>query len=70
MKQYKIDNVTVLESDEGKTLFNGETYSKMVMLGINDKVQNWKEISDSEVPQEEEDILDSEALQIIIGENV
>ena len=41
--------------DEGKTLTNGKTYSKLVFLGKFDKPENWKEIPDEEVPSESED---------------
>ena len=67
MRQYTIDGIIVLEPDDKKTLFNGETYSKMVMLGKNDKVENWWEVDDSDVPIEDEDIDDTEALNILLG---
>ena len=46
--------IIVLESDEGKTLTNGEVYSKKVYLGIHDSPENWWEIPDEEVPDENE----------------
>jgi hypothetical protein len=33
-------------------LTNGETYSKEIYLGKNDKPENWHEIPESEIPQE------------------
>lgn len=42
-----------LTASEGMTLTNGETYGKEVYLGCNDSAENWHEIPDSEVPQEE-----------------
>lgn len=51
MKQEQIQ-ITILESSEGMTLTNGETYSKKVYLGINDSPDNWHEIPDEEVPEE------------------
>lgn len=42
-----------LTASEGMTLTNGETYSKEIYLGLNDKPENWHEISDSEVPHSE-----------------
>ena len=39
----------VLEPDEGMILTNGETYSKLVYLGVNDTPENWHEIPDGEV---------------------
>ena len=45
--------IIVLESEDGYTLTNGETYSKKVFLGINDSPENWYEVSDEEVPSDE-----------------
>lgn len=52
MKQSNIE-IIVLESSEGYTLTNGEVYSKQVYLGIHDSPENWREIPDEEVPEEE-----------------
>lgn len=52
MKQGNIE-ITVLEPEEGYTLTNGETYSKRVYLGRNDSPENWWEIPDEDVPEEE-----------------
>lgn len=43
-----------LVADEGKTLTNGEVYSKEIYLGCNEKETTWYEIDDSEVPVEDE----------------
>jgi hypothetical protein len=51
----------ILTAEEGKVLTNGSTYSKQVWLGINDSVDNWHEVDESEA----EELTDSEALQII-----
>lgn len=50
-------NITTIElrkltAESGKVLTNGETYSKEIYLGVNDKPENWHEIPESEVPQE------------------
>ena len=45
--------IIVLEPREGYTLTNGETYSKRVFLGINDSPENWREIPDEDVPEED-----------------
>lgn len=38
---------------EGKTLTDGNIYSKEVWLGVGDTPDRWREIDDSEVPQPE-----------------
>ena len=42
------EKVTVLKADEGMILTNGETFGKVVYLGINDSASNWHEITDEE----------------------
>lgn len=42
-----------LTASEGMTLTNGETYGIEVYLGCNDSPDNWHEIPETEVPQEE-----------------
>ena len=37
-----------LSSSVGHVLTNGEVYGKEIYLGINDKVENWNEITDAE----------------------
>lgn len=43
----------VLEPDDGMVLTNGDTYSAKVYLGINDSIENWWEIPESEIPTPE-----------------
>ena len=40
--------VIKLTAAEGMTLTNGEVYGKNVYLGVNDKPENWYEITDEE----------------------
>lgn len=42
------ENITVLKADENMMLTNGETFGKVVYLGINDSADNWHEITDEE----------------------
>lgn len=37
-----------LSSSADHVLTNGEVYGKEIYLGINDKVENWHEITDAE----------------------
>lgn len=37
-----------LTASEGHTLTNGEAYGKEIYLGVNDKAENWHEITDAE----------------------
>ena len=48
------EKVTVLKSDEGMTLTNGEAFGKVVYLGINDSASNWHEITDEEAEKLQE----------------
>ena len=49
----KISTRTVIVADEGKVLTNGEIYAKSITLGDWDKAENYHEILESEVPNEE-----------------
>ena len=44
----------MLAADEGKTLTDGETYSPVVYLGKNENPDNWQEVNESEVTENEE----------------
>lgn len=55
-------NGNILTADEGKTLKKGDVYATTVYLGVNDSADNWVEID-----KPEEQITDSEALEIITG---
>ena len=57
-----IINGNILTADDGKVLQKGDTIAKIVYLGINDSADNWLEIDEPE-----EEISDSEALEIITG---
>lgn len=46
-------NITTIElkkitATEGYVLTNGETYSREIYLGVNDKADNWHEITEEE----------------------
>lgn len=55
-------NGNILMADEGKALKKGDVIAVTVHLGVNDNVSNWVEIDKSD-----EEISDSEALEIITG---
>lgn len=46
---------TVLIAEENKWLYDGETFGKVVYVGIYDSVDNWHEITDEEKVQLELD---------------
>ena len=48
MKTGHIDIIT-LEPEDGKILTNGEIYSYKVYLGINDSENNWQEVPEDTV---------------------
>lgn len=56
-----------ITADDGKTLTNGETYSKQVYLGIHDAPENWREIHDEDVPEEPAIEDKAEAYDILMG---
>ena len=57
-----------ITADEGKPLTNGETYSKQVYLGIHDAPENWREIPDEDVPEDDSTVEDkAEAYDILMG---
>ena len=43
--------MTKLTASEGMTLTNGEAFGKEVYLGVNDKPENWHEITDEEAAE-------------------
>lgn len=55
-------NGNILTADDGKVLKKGDAVAKIVYLGVNDSADNWLEIDEPE-----EEISDSEALEIITG---
>lgn len=54
MKKYMDLNPRMLAADEDKTLTDGETYSQVVYLGKDESVDNWQEVDESEVTENEE----------------
>ena len=55
-------NGNILTADDGKALQKGDVVAVTVHLGVNDSAENWVEID-----KPEEEISDSEALEIITG---
>ena len=55
-------NGNILTADNGKVLKKGDVIAVTVYLGVNDSAENWVEI---DAPEEQ--ISDSEALEIITG---
>ena len=55
-------NGNILTADDGKVLKKGDVIATTVYLGVNDNAGNWVEIDKSD-----EEISDSEALEIITG---
>ena len=47
MTESKIEIIKLTASD-GHVLTNGEIYGKEAYLGVNDKAENWHEITDAE----------------------
>ena len=55
-------NGNILTADDGKVLQKGDVIAVTVYLGVNDSAGNWMEID-----KPDEEISDSEALEIITG---
>ena len=55
-------NGNILTADNGKVLKKGDVIAATVHLGVNDSAGNWTEID-----KPDEEISDSEALEIITG---
>ena len=49
--------MTKLTASEGMTLTNGDVFSKEVYLGVNDKPENWVEITDAEAEKRQKAML-------------
>lgn len=49
--------MTKLTASEGMTLTNGDTFGKEIYLGINDKAENWVEITDAEAEKRQKAML-------------
>ena len=45
----------ILTADEGKYLFNGQTYGKTVVLPAGADISMWREVTEVELPKEETD---------------
>ena len=54
--------ITKLTASEGMTLTNGDVFSKEVYLGVNDKPENWHEITDAEAEERQKELLPEELI--------
>lgn len=45
---------TILTADDGKYLTNGETYGKTVVLPEGADASKWREVTEEDLPKEEE----------------
>ena len=53
----KTETITqrILTADEGMYLTDGETYCKTVVLPLSADPSEWREVTEAEVPKEEEE---------------
>ena len=49
--EFSTIELTKITASTGMVLTNGETYSKEIYLGVNDKLENWHEITEAEYQQ-------------------
>ena len=61
-----IINGNILTADDGKVLQKGDTIARVVYLGVNDGVDNWAEIDESQTDEATPEQLEA-ALQQIGG---
>ena len=54
MKIATTDNQRTLMAEEGRYLTNGETYGKTVVLPVDADHSVWREVTEAELPKEEE----------------
>ncbi|MBE6299804.1 MAG: hypothetical protein E7083_05640 [Bacteroidales bacterium] len=56
MKTEKI-TITKVTAEEGKTFIKGESViGKIIYLGVNDKIENYTQVADEDLPKEVEPI--------------
>ena len=67
MKEYTENGIRILEPENGLWLTDGETYSQKVYLGRNADASAWTETEWDGTYPDEDEIDDSEALNIILG---
>lgn len=72
MQKTTENGITVLTADNGMKLTNGDTFGTTVRLAKSDSPDNWREVTEAEAEQmmadaEEDEISDTEALEIIMG---
>lgn len=54
MKTEKI-TITKVTAEDGKTFMKGDSViGKVIYLGVNDKIENYTQVSDDDLPKEEE----------------
>ena len=51
-------------ADEGKVLYNGESFGEQIMLGCIDDMGNWIDVFEDEIPKEDVEIFDSTPLDV------
>ena len=54
-------NPKMIIAGEGKVLTNGEVYTSVVYLGVDERIDNWSEINEEDVPKPEEAVESEES---------
>lgn len=67
----KIETITLTKvtAEEGKTFMKGESViGKVIYLGVNDKIENYTQVNDDDLPKEEvepiEEVNDEKDLEL------
>ena len=53
-------------SDGYKYISNGDTWTDSIFLGASDDISRWHDTND-EPPEEDDDVSDAEAIEILLG---
>lgn len=57
MTKIETSTAIILKADESKYLFNGQTYGTTVILPLSADHFAWKEVTEEELPQPEDELM-------------
>lgn len=63
----KIEQIitTKVTAEDGKTFMKGESViGKVIYLGVNDKIENYTQVNDEDLPKEKEETDNEETMEL------